>query len=198
MARLTQKIKEVAIREAVKNGVPVSVLLGVWQAESGFDVLALGDLNGDGAAYSYGIGQLHVKGAGGGIHPRKLLSLEVNATMSAGFLGRAFKAFPQDRNLGISAYNQGIAGAKERGLKVNKGYVETVIKFAAEFTNLDKEKPKARTYTVTNADGAKGLWGIAIRFYQDGRLWEQIYKANEKLIGVDPNLIQPGMVLTIP
>lgn len=198
MARLTKKIREVAIREAAKNGIHVSVLLGIWQAESAFDVLALGDLNSDGAAFSYGIGQLHVKGAGSGIHPRKLLILEVNAGMSAGFLGRCFKAFPQDRDLGISAYNQGITGAKERGLKVNQGYVDTVKGFAAEFTDQDKEKPKARTYTVTKSDGAKGLWGIAIRFYQDGRLWEQIYKANEKLIGVDPNLIQPGMVLTIP
>ncbi|KKK71148.1 hypothetical protein LCGC14_2916870, partial [marine sediment metagenome] len=196
--RLTQKIKEVAIREASKNGVPVSVLLGIWQAESAFDILALGDLNSDGAAFSYGIGQLHVKGAGGGIHPRKLLILEVNAGMSAGFLGRTFKAFPDSESLAISAYNQGIAGAKERGAKINSGYISTVQKYAKAFTNLDKEKPKARTYTVTKSDGAKGLWGIAIRFYQDGRLWEQIYAANKKLIGVDPNLIQPGMVLTIP
>ena len=198
MARLTAKIKEVAIREAQKNGVPVSVLLGIWQAESAFDVLALGDLNSDGAAFSYGIGQLHVKGAGGGIHPRKLLILEVNAGMSAGFLGRCFKAFPENPGLAISAYNQGIAGAKEKGLKVNQGYVGTVSEYAVTFVDLDKEKPKARTYTVTKSDGAKGLWGIAIRFYQDGRLWEQIYKANEKLIGVDPNLIQPGQILTIP
>ena len=198
MARLTNKIKEVAIREASKNGVPVSVLLGIWQAESAFDVLALGDLNADGAAFSYGIGQLHVKGAGGGIHPRKLLILEVNAAMSAGFLGRCFKAFPNETDLAISAYNQGIQGAKDRGLKTNQAYVDTVKGFVAAFTGMDKEKPKARTYKVTTSDAAKGLWGIAVRFYQDGRLWEQIYKANEKLIGVDPNLIQPGMVLIIP
>ena len=118
--------------------------------------------------------------------------------MSAGFLGRTFKAFPDNADLAISAYNQGIQGAKDRGLKTNQAYVNTVKGFAKAFTALDKEKPKARTYTVTKADGAKGLWGIAIRFYQDGRLWEQIYDANKKVIGVDPNLIQPGMVLTIP
>ena len=198
MARLTGKIKETAIREAAKNGVPVSVLLGIWQAESGFDVLALGDLNADSAAYSYGIGQLHIKGAGGGIHPRKLLILEVNAAMSAGFLGRCFKAFPQDRDLGISAYNQGITGAKDKGVKVNRGYVDTVNKYAATFAELDKEagkKQPVRTYIVKGADN---LWKIAEKFYSQGTRWEEIYDANEKLIGPDPDLIHPGQELIIP
>ena len=198
MARLTGKIKETAIREAGKNGVPVSVLLGIWQAESGFDVLALGDLNADNAAYSYGIGQLHVKGAGGGIHPRKLLILEVNAAMSAGFLGRCFKAFPKDTELAISAYNQGIQGAKDRGTETNKGYVDAVMQNAAAFTELDaegKKKQPARTYTVKGADN---LWKIAEKFYSQGIRWQKIYDANKGVIGGDPDLIQPGMVLTIP
>jgi len=198
MAQLTKKIKETAIREAAKNGVPVSVLLGIWQAESAFDVQALGDLNADNAAYSYGIGQLHVKGAGGGIHPRKLLILEVNAAMSAGFLGRCFKSFPDNVGLAISAYNQGIQGAKDKGLKVNQGYVDTVAKNAQAFLSLDKEATKkqpARTYTVKGADN---LWKIAAKFYSQGTRWDEIYAANKDVIGGDPDLIQPGMVLTIP
>ncbi|KKK71688.1 hypothetical protein LCGC14_2911430, partial [marine sediment metagenome] len=66
MARFTKAIKEEAVRNAHRYGIPVSTLLGIWQVESGFDPLALGDLNSDNAAYSYGIGQLHVKGAGHG------------------------------------------------------------------------------------------------------------------------------------
>ena len=198
MARLTAKIKDTALREAHKNGVPVSVLLGIWQAESAFDVLALGDLNSDGAAFSYGIGQLHVKGAGGGIHPRKLLILEVNAAMSAGFLGRCFKTFPNNPELAVSAYNQGIQGAKDKGAKVNQGYVDTVIKYAAKFTELDAIKPDKvakRTYTVKGRDN---LWSISEKFYHTGTRNLEIYDANKATIGPDPDLIQPGMVLTIP
>lgn len=198
MARLTQKIKEVAVSEARKKGVPASVLLGIWKAESGFDVQALGDLNADNAAYSYGIGQLHVKGAGGGIHPRNLLILEVNASMSAGFLAQTFKAFPDSVDLAISAYNQGIQGAKDRGLKTNKAYVDVVKGYAAEFVPLDAEAAKAqpsRTYTVKTGDN---LWKIAQRFYSQGNRWQEIYDANVKVIGPDPDLIFPGQVLTIP
>ena len=198
MARLTKQIKETAIREAAKNGVPVSTLLGIWQQESAFDVLALGDLNSDGAAFSYGIGQLHVKGAGGGIHPRKLLILAVNAAMSAGYLGRCFAAFPDSPDLSISAYNQGIQGAKDKGLKTNQGYVDTVKRFAKAFTDLDKITPKdapKRTYTVKAGDN---LWKIAQRFYSQGTRWSEIYDANKGVIGPDPDLIQPGQVLTIP
>ncbi|KKL70536.1 hypothetical protein LCGC14_1885510, partial [marine sediment metagenome] len=31
-----------------------------------------------------------------------------------------------------------------------------------------------------------------------GVTWQQIYAANKAVIGADPNLIQPGMVLVIP
>ncbi|KKL39747.1 hypothetical protein LCGC14_2368170, partial [marine sediment metagenome] len=42
------------------------------------------------------------------------------------------------------------------------------------------------------------LWKIAEKFYSQGSRWEEIYDANEKLIGPDPDLIQPGQVLIIP
>ncbi|KKM27187.1 hypothetical protein LCGC14_1577300, partial [marine sediment metagenome] len=50
-----------------------------------------------------------------------------------------------------------------------------------------------RTYTVQSGDS---LGAIARKY--DGVTWQQIYEANKALIGVDPNLIQPGQVLTIP
>ena len=198
MARFTKAVKDEAIRGAQRYGVPVSTLLGIWKVESGFDVLALGDLNADSAAYSYGIGQLHVKGAGHGFHPRKLLNLAFNANLSAKYLGGCVKAFPNEIRLAISAYNQGIGGAKEKGEKINKGYIDAVQAAAKEFGELDKIKPdkvEARTYTVKSKDT---LWAIAQRFYDDGREWERIYEANIKIIGPDPDLIQPGQVLTIP
>lgn len=55
--------------------------------------------------------------------------------------------------------------------------------------------PAPHTYTVVEGDT---LWGIANHFYGDGSKDMLIYHANEAVIGGDPNLIRPGMVLTIP
>ena len=198
MARFTKAVKEEAIRNAHRYGFPPSILLGVWQVESGFDPLALGDLNADNAAYSYGIGQLHVKGAGHGFHPRKLLNLAFNANLSAKYLGGGIAAFDGNVRLAVSGYNQGMSGAKEKGEKVNKGYVDAVMAAAKEFGELDAIQPgkaDARRYTVKAKDT---LWAIAMRFYDDGREWQRIYDANVKVIGPDPDLIHPGQELIIP
>jgi len=53
-------------------------------------------------------------------------------------------------------------------------------------------EPAARTYTVVSGDT---LWAIAERFYGDGNKYQVIADAS----GVsNPDLIQPGQVLTIP
>lgn len=52
--------------------------------------------------------------------------------------------------------------------------------------------PEPRTYTVVSGDT---LWAIAERFYGDGNQYQKIADAS----GVaNPDLIQPGQVLTIP
>ncbi|WP_019972848.1 LysM peptidoglycan-binding domain-containing protein [Mycobacterium sp. 141] len=52
--------------------------------------------------------------------------------------------------------------------------------------------PERRTYTVESGDT---LWAIAERFYGDGNRYQEIADAS----GVsNPDLIQPGQVLTIP
>lgn len=52
--------------------------------------------------------------------------------------------------------------------------------------------PAARTYTVESGDS---LWAIAERFYGDGSKYQVIADAS----GIpNPDLIQPGQVLTIP
>lgn len=53
-------------------------------------------------------------------------------------------------------------------------------------------EPAARTYTVASGDT---LWAIAERFYGDGDRYQAIADAS----GIsNPDLIQPGQVLTIP
>jgi nucleoid-associated protein YgaU len=42
------------------------------------------------------------------------------------------------------------------------------------------------------------LWGIAQSVYGNGALWPKIYQANKSMIGSNPNVLQPGWVLTIP
>ncbi len=53
--------------------------------------------------------------------------------------------------------------------------------------------PAPRTYTVQAGDL---LSAIASQFGLDS--WQPIFDANRAVIGDDPDLIQPGMVLTIP
>jgi nucleoid-associated protein YgaU len=62
----------------------------------------------------------------------------------------------------------------------------------------DPQQPAAgaaQTYTVQTDDT---LPSIADRVYRDANQWTSIYNANRSTIGDDPNLIRPGMQLTIP
>lgn len=58
-------------------------------------------------------------------------------------------------------------------------------------------KPKAKaaeSYTVKSGDS---LWKISERVYGNGNDWRRIYEANKDQIQ-NPDVIQPGWVLTIP
>ena len=62
----------------------------------------------------------------------------------------------------------------------------------AEVAPQPEPEPAARTYTVVSGDT---LWAIAERFYGDGSKYQMIADAS----GIpDPDLIQPGQVLTVP
>jgi hypothetical protein len=63
---------------------------------------------------------------------------------------------------------------------------------AEEAAHAEPEPPAARTYTVESGDT---LWAIAEQFYGDGNKYQIIADAS----GIsNPDLIQPGQVLTIP
>ena len=62
----------------------------------------------------------------------------------------------------------------------------------AEAAGAHEPEPAARTYTVESGDT---LWAISERFYGDGSKYQIIADAS----GIaNPDLIQPGQVLTIP
>jgi hypothetical protein len=58
-----------------------------------------------------------------------------------------------------------------------------------------EDAPTPSTYVVSEGDY---LIKIAKQVYGDSSRWREIYDANKDLIGSNPDLIQPGMELTIP
>ena len=52
-----------------------------------------------------------------------------------------------------------------------------------------------KTYVVKSGDN---LSEIAQREMGDGDRWKELYEANKAAIGDDPDLIHPGLELTIP
>lgn len=69
---------------------------------------------------------------------------------------------------------------------------EPVAEAAPEAAAEPEPEPAVRTYTVESGDS---LWAIAERFYGDGSKYQVIADAS----GIpNPDVIQPGQVLTIP
>jgi nucleoid-associated protein YgaU len=85
------------------------------------------------------------------------------------------------------------AAAPEEAAAVDEPAAETVGEEpVAEAAAEPEPEPAVRTYTVESGDS---LWAIAERFYGDGSKYQVIADAS----GIpNPDLIQPGQVLTIP
>jgi hypothetical protein len=58
-------------------------------------------------------------------------------------------------------------------------------------------QPLPCRYRIGSADDGGTLSGISRLFYKDAGKWRQIYEANKAIIK-DPNIIEVGMVITIP
>lgn len=97
---------------------------------------------------------------------------------------------------------------KEHNIRVLKpsgsGYVtsDSVQQVAsASVTNTNSNRSIERSipkiYTVVQGDN---LWKIAQKYLGDGSRWQEIYtyNNNKSIIGGNPNLILPGMELSIP
>jgi LysM repeat protein len=121
---------------------------------------------------------------------QKIAAAQFNAGAhleQAGELARALYLFQdaqrRDPNLG------------EAGFAIER--VQNAINAAAQPAPVEAAPPAApepQTYTVADGDS---LWAIAERVYGDGNQWGRIHEANSDQIP-DPNVIQPGQVLTIP
>jgi soluble lytic murein transglycosylase-like protein len=116
-----------------EHGVAMATVLAVAMAESGMDPNALGDYTAEGIPESFGLMQLHVRGAGYGYTREQLLDLHTNVDIGVRYLRACLDAFPGDLYTGLSAYNQGIGGAKERGWTFNRTAVERYIYWYERF-----------------------------------------------------------------
>lgn len=83
-------------------------------------------------------------------------------------------------------------------------------KAAIAMAGMDKINPSTPPTPTENAVGTassvtqyiveKGdnLWRIAVKVYQNGYAWVKLYKANRKLIGMNPGKLFAGTTLTVP
>ena len=107
--------------------VPAPLICAIIDQESGWNIHAMGDHDEEGHPHSFGLMQLHDKGAGYGYSPDQLLDPYFNIFVGSDYLRYCLKIHPNNLKLAISGYNQGCEGAAERGYSYNKTYVENVL-----------------------------------------------------------------------
>lgn len=103
--------------------------------------------------HSYGLMQLHIDGAGSGHTPGELLDISNNLRWGCDYLRRCLEAFEGDWRRAISAYNQGIAGCRERGPEFNRVYVDDVLGFCERLMGAE----------ITVSSDRAGQWGVTIK-----------------------------------
>ena len=107
--------------------VSVALICAVIDAESSWNIHALGDRDENQIVHSFGLMQLNDKGAGAGYTQDQLLDPYFNIMAGTEYLKACLDAFPNNLKLAISAYNQGIGGAAKRGYGFNENYVNNVL-----------------------------------------------------------------------
>ena len=113
--------------------VPAHLIAAVIDAESSFNFHATGDLGEDGLPRAYGLMMLSLDGAGYGYTPDMLLNPYFNIMVGTEYLKACMNAFPNNLRLAISAYNQGIGEASEKGWGANRTYVLNVLSLMSKY-----------------------------------------------------------------
>jgi nucleoid-associated protein YgaU len=90
----------------------------------------------------------------------------------------------------------GLFDKKDDDKKKEKKADFSKVQSGSSTTAKPEAKPAAaaESYTVKSGDS---LWKISERVYGNGNDWRRIYEANKDQIQ-NPDVIQPGWVLTIP
>lgn len=150
--------------------VPLALALAIAYVESAFNPLAEGDRDARGVPHSFGLFQLHIHGAGAGFTREQLLDLRTNAELGVKYIRQCLDAFPHDLELAISAYNQGIGGAKRRGKSINYHYVQKVLYYMRD---LEAQGiPVEGVVTPVEPGGCMGLPLTVISFG-----WRELWRS---------------------
>lgn len=103
--------------------VEQATVLGVIAQESMFESHALGCYDGQGEPHCFGLMQLHDRGAGYMIPPRILLQPLPNVLIGVYYMAGCQSAYPQRLNWQLACYQQGLEGARIRGLGPSYEYI---------------------------------------------------------------------------
>lgn len=94
-----------------------------------------------------------------------------------------------------SAYESGGEGRGGLREAVEEAVDELGVRFSPATDGRVDRDTRASVRRVEEGDS---LWSIAEEEYGDGSRWRRIYRANEGLVGPDPDRLEAGQVLTIP
>jgi len=119
--------------------VPAPLIAAIIEVESSWNINARGDHNEEGTPESFGLMQLNVNGAGHGYPVDLLLNPAFNVFVGAHYLHYCMEMHPMNMKLAISAYNQGPAGAAQRGYNHNRAYVENVLNLRTKYAKEMKK-----------------------------------------------------------
>lgn len=125
----SSQIENAIFKYSAQYDVDAALIRAIIMQESGGNPNAKGDYDSAGVPHSFGLMQLYDKGAGAGYSPAYLLDIDNNVRLGTGYLKSCLNAFPGDLKTAISAYNQGIGGARDRGWTYNRSYVESVLSY---------------------------------------------------------------------
>ena len=129
------ELHHLIVAECKEHGVAVELAEAIAMAESNYNPHALGDYK-NGVPMSFGAMQCYLKGACSGLTPEQAAIPEVNINRCIAYLRACLDAFPGDLKTAISAYNQGIGGARQRGWEFNRVYVERVLGYLGGFRGI--------------------------------------------------------------
>jgi len=143
----SNQVEQAILKYSAQYDVEAALIRAIIQQESSGNPNALGDYDSAGVPHSFGLMQLNDKGAGAGYSPAFLLVIENNVSIGTRYLKSCLDAFPGDLKTAISAYNQGIGGARERGWTHNRSYVESVLSYyGGEVPGIPEEIPPGEAY----------------------------------------------------
>jgi len=114
-------------------GVSLALAEAIAMVESNYRPYALGDYTDEGFPESYGAMQCHLRGACSGLTAEQATVPETNIDHAVAYLRSCVRSFPGDIKTAISAYNQGIAGARKRGWEFTRGYVASVLSYLGTY-----------------------------------------------------------------